>query len=443
MNKALIITYYFPPSGGAGVQRTLKFIKYLRSFGWEPIILTVRNADYPAYDETLQNELPKNLHIYRSKIIEPYKLYRKLTGKSENSSADISTLTLSDSQKQKFGEKLSEWIRAAFFIPDARMIWYFFAVRLGKKIIKNENINLIYSTAPPYTTHLIANKLSKLSGLPWVADFRDSWIGWLSTPQKRPKLSRYIESKMEGSVLKNASKILTVSNGVKNDLLSRHAFLNDNRWVLLTNGYDASDFDDITAAYKSDAITITYTGSMYGNRNPEYLLKALEKILETQPDIKDKILIRIVGRVGDAITENIKKSSAAPLFEIIEYVPHSKSLEYLLSTDIALLIIDDAPANKGILTGKLFEYIGAAKPILALAPEGEAAAIIRAEQLGVVIKPNDIESIKDYLLRLLDSPTFKTRIKSVEKFDRKLLTKNLADIFNVMIKKQNTKPGAN
>jgi glycosyltransferase involved in cell wall biosynthesis len=435
MNKALIITYYFPPSGGAGVQRTLKFVKYLRSFGWEPIILTARNADYPAYDESLLNELPSDLLVYRSRIIEPYKLYRKITGKSNDSSADIATLSLSNSQKQKLSERVSEWIRSAFFVPDARMLWYFFAVKCAKKIIKKNNINLIYSSAPPYTTHLIANKLHKTTGLPWVADFRDSWIGWLSTPQKRPKLSSYFEYRMEESVLKNASKILTVSNGVKKDLLGRHPHLNDSRWTLLTNGFDSMDFKNLLPKHKSNRLTITYTGSMYGNRNPEYLLLALEKLATSVPNLSEKILVRIVGRVGESIQQRINSSSVASIFEIVEYVPHSQSLEYLLSTDVALLIIDDAPANKGILTGKLFEYIGSGKPVLALAPEGDASELLKSENVGTVISPTDVQAIQNYLTALLENaPEHKKAKDAFLKYDRKNLTKNLAEIFNHLIK---------
>ena len=435
--KVLIVTYYFPPAGGAGVQRTLKFVKYLREFGWEPVVLTAENADYPAYDESLLKELPPDVKIYRSKIIEPYKLYRKLTGKAEGASSDIATLTLSENQKRKKSEVISEWVRSTFFVPDARMLWYFFATKLGRKIIKKEKIDLIFSSAPPYTTHLIGHNLAKKSGLPWIADFRDSWIGWLSTPQWRPKLSRFFETKMERSVLQDASKILTVSNGIKEDLLGRHSDLNDDRWILLPNGYDSQDFKNVTATHKDPRITITYTGSMYGNRNPEALVVALEELVKTKPELSEKLLIRLVGRVGGPIIDRIKSSTVSKMFELVPYVTHAQSLEYLLSTDYALLIIDDAPANKGILTGKLFEYIGAGKPILALAPDGEAADLIQSEQLGVVFHPNDIDAIKNHISELIESPFPENKkLQPPNKFDRKFLTKSLADIFNKTLERQ-------
>lgn len=434
MKKVLIVTYYFPPSGGSGVQRMLKFVKYLREFGWEPVVLTARNADYPAYDESLMEEIPNGVKVYRSRIVEPYKLYRRLTGRSPGESADIATLTLSEGQKKKFSERLSEWIRSTLFVPDARMLWRLFAVRMGRRIIRHENIEVILSSAPPYTTHLIGAALAKWSGLPWIADFRDSWIGWLSTPQWRPAPVRRVEMKMEERVLKNATTILTVSNGVKEDLLSRHPYLRDERWKLLPNGYDHSDFEGIRPVPKDRRLVITYTGSMYGNRNPEYLVQALEQLREEMPDLSEKLLIRIVGRVGDAILERIESSAAGDLFDVISYVSHAESLAYLLASDIALLIIDDAPANRGILTGKLFEYIGAQKPILALAPEGDAAELIRREGFGMVVPPRDVVAIKSYLLQALkDKPALTAANEHAEKFRRREQTRQLAELMGQMV----------
>ncbi len=435
-NKVLIIAYYFPPSGGSGVQRTLKFVKYLRDFGWEPVVLTAQNADYPAYDEELLAEIPRGVKVYKSKIIEPYRLYRKFTGRAQNESADIATLTKDSKTKQKLSERISEFIRSALFVPDARMLWYFFAVSLGKKIIKQEHIQAIYSSAPPYTTHLIARKLALKSGLPWIADFRDSWIGWLSTPQWRPWLSRAIEKRMERNVLRDADKILTVSNGVKNHLLSRHNHLDDNRWEFLPNGFDADDFKDITPVQKDSRITITYTGSLYGNRNPEYLLQALEDIHMSSPQALDNLLFRFVGRVGDPILQRINMSPVNHLFETIPYVTHNTSLSYLLATDYSLLIIDDAPGNEGILTGKIFEYIGAKKPIFALAPEGDATELIKSQNLGYIAHPKNVSEIKNILEKILTSKTTDSNINS-ENYERRHLTGQLVKVLDTIVKNAN------
>lgn len=422
--KVLIITYYFPPSGGAGVQRTLKFVKYLRNFGWEPVVLTAKKADYPAYDESLQSEIPEGVKVYRSRIIEPYRLYRKFTGRRSAESADIATLTLDEKSKRKMSERISEWLRSVFFIPDARIAWLFFATRLGKKILQTEKIDVIFSSAPPYTTHLIGLKLHRHSGLPWVVDFRDSWIGWVSAPQWRPKVCRKIEMRMEEAVLREGTKILTVSNGVKEDLLSRHPKQDDQRWQILSNGFDLADFENVQPKPKSEKITITYSGSMYGARNPEYLLQALESLQKKKSGLLAKLQFRFVGRIWDAILNRIESSAVSGLFEIIPYVPHAESLAYLMGSDILLLIIDDSPANKGILTGKLFEYIGAGKPILALAPEGEAAHLIRSNNLGKVAPPKDVDAIQNSLQTLVQDyldgkPIFKMDSDVRKRFERR------------------------
>jgi len=436
--KVLVITYYFPPSGGAGVQRTLKFVKYLREFGWEPIVLTAKNADYPAYDESLLSEIPEGIKVYRSRIFEPYRLYRKFTGRKAAESTDIATLSLGQKSKKKLSERLSEWIRATFFIPDARIGWLFFAYFKGKRILKKENVQIIYSSAPPYTTHLIGNKLHLASKLPWVVDFRDSWIGWVSTPQWRPKLSRAIEMKMEASVLRHADQILTVTRGIKEDLLSRHPEFRRQAWHLLPNGFDAADFDSIQPKEKDGVLTITYSGSLYGPRNPESLLRALELLQKEDSWISTKIRVRIVGRVGESVIDDIQTSSVKNCFEIVGYLRHKQSLEYLLGTDLLLLIIDSARVSHGIIPGKVYEYIGAGLPILALAPEGETAELIRSNDLGYVFDPKDVSSLKETLLKLIankkNGKLLGNGNKAVQKkFERREHTKELVKILDKLV----------
>ncbi len=433
--KVLITAYYFPPSGGAGVQRTLKFIKYLPALGWEPVVLTVRDADYPAYDESLLAELPPDLKIYRTFIPEPYQLYRKLTGRQMNEAVDIATLSRDAKQRKKFSERLAEWIRATFFIPDARIGWLPFAVASGLKIIKKENIQVIYSSAPPYTCHLIGYWLKKFTGRPWVADFRDSWIGWLSSA-KRQALPDKIDRAMEHSVLKFADRILTVSKGIAQDLGSRNPKLVDSRWQLLPNGYDGSDFENINAFPSQDKFVITYTGSLYGHRNPYFLMQAIAELMTELSDLKQNLQLTFVGRIGGFIEEMLNDSRFEGMIEIVPYVPHQQSIQYLLESNVLLLIIDDAPANKGILTGKLFEYLGARKPILALAPEGDAADLIRDLKAGIVVHPSNIEQIKQAVRNYyeywknnnLNSEQLEE--EKVRAFDRRELTRNLGEIFN-------------
>ena len=432
--KVLIVTYYFPPSGGAGVQRTLKFVKYLRDFGWEPVVLTAKNADYPAYDESLCAEIPPGIKIYRSNILEPYRMYRRFTRKKIGESTDISTLTLNEKEQQKLNERISEWIRATFFIPDARIFWFPFAFSKGLKILRKERINLIFSSAPPYTSHLIGMMLHRFSGIPWIADFRDSWIGWFSTPQWRPVLSRAVEFWMESSVLRYADRILTVSKGVHEDLLSRHPQRRNDEWRFLPNGYDEDDFSNLKPLPKNDRLTIVYTGSLFGNLNLEYLLQALEHMHQKKPDLLKKIYFLFVGRIGHSILERIRSSPVSFIFKYVGYVKHSESINYLKKSDVSLLIIDYAP----ILTGKLFEYIAAGHTILALAPEGDAADLIRSHNIGRVVSPKNVEKIYETIVNLIDDyeknkNSFSLDRSILKKFERKTLTKELTMIFNELI----------
>ncbi|MBN1348408.1 glycosyltransferase family 4 protein [candidate division KSB1 bacterium] len=435
--KVLIVTYYFPPSGGAGVQRVLKFVKYLPEFGWQPVILAPLNADYPAYDETLTREIPNTIKIFRSKILEPYKFYRKLTGKEACEAMDIATLSRDGKQHRKATERISEFIRSNFFIPDARIGWYPFAVRAGQQAIRDEQIDVVLSSAPPYTCHLIGKALKKSSKLPWICDFRDSWVGWLSAAQRRG-LAYKIECRMEHSVLSQADRILTVSPGVQDDLLSRNQDLRDNRWIHLPNGYDSEDFSGLEPIPQKspEKLTITYSGSLYGNRNPDGLLKALKDLIEADPSWRQVLQLIFVGRVGKPIQEQLNHEKFTGMIKLIPYVTHSESIRYLLASDLLLLIIDDAPANKGILTGKLYEYLGARKPILALAPEGNAVDLIRELNAGFIAPPKDAARIKDTLIQIrkmwlggqLNQKRFHE--EKIHALDRKSLTGQLATILN-------------
>ena len=436
--KVLIITYYFPPSGGSGVQRTLKFIKYLRQFDWEPIILTAKDADYPTYDESLWADVPKGIKIYYAKIFEPYRLYRKFTGKNNAVSLDVETTSQDDQTRKKLSERISAFVRSSFFVPDARIFWLFFAVPQAKKIIKKENIDLIYSSAPPYTTHLIGLWTKRFTQLPWVADFRDSWIGWHSAPQWRPKISKSIDWKMEDLVLKHANEILAVSSGVKKDLVVRHQTYKDKRWHILPNGFDEDDFYDLEKIHKDEKLTITYMGTFFGEFSPEYLLKAIETLYPENQRILQNLRLRFVGRIADSILQRIQSSSVYNLVEIIPYVPHKKGLAYLLASDYSFLIINDVPINRGMLTGKLFEYIGAGLPILALVPDGDAAELIYKNDLGLIVHPNDVSQIKDVILKMLIAHSKKEKIVKPQKtsrdqFTRKTLTRELAKLFNKVI----------
>jgi hypothetical protein len=448
MKKALIISYYFPPSGGPGVQRVLKFVKYLTLYGWEPIVLTVKDGDFPARDESLLKEIPDNIKVYRTHIFEPYNLYRRLTGRSKAAAVDVDNIN--KNKKKSISERLAEFIRATIFIPDARRFWYKYAAAEGRKIIDNENPDIIFSSSPPYTCALIAMRLKRYAHkkgkeIPWVSDFRDAWTGYLTTPD-RWFIPAVIDKKYERDTLKHADTITMVANGIKDDFESKYPVISkDKNYVLIRNGFDSDDYKEIKGHQtKNDRFTIVYTGSMYGKRNPYFLIDTLAELSSQSRTDKNKIKLIFVGRCGREILDFIDNSPLKNSIELIPYVPHSESIKYLLNADAMLLLIDEDKYSKMILSGKVFEYIGTSsitgKPIIAIAPEGEAADLLKETSAGDIIHHNDKKGLEETLLKYYNrffenNNTFSVNKEKIAQYDRKLLTKKLAETFNKLLEK--------
>jgi len=438
MKKVLIIAYYFPPSGGAGVQRILKFVKYLPLFGWEPIVLTVNEeADFPIRDYSLSLEVAENVKVIRTKIFEPYQLYRRFTGKKSGEATDIIRTTEPDHQTLK--TRFIEWVRATFFIPDARCYWPQHAVKAGLKLIQEEKIDLIFSSSSPNTCHLIGRELKRRTGLPWVADFRDAWI-WLSTP-KRWWVPKLIDTKMEQSVLLEADRVVASTFGVGQDLMGRinEADLNPAKFSIITNGWDEDDFKDRDESIKSDKFVITHTGALYDKRSPVNILEAAESLFIKHPEIRKDFLFRFVGRTDPRYMACFSRFEDC--VELIPYVPHKKSVQYLLISDVLLLLIDTAGVSKNILTGKIFEYFGADRPVLALAPEGDAADLLSKGEAGTIVDPSDLQAIEGALYSLYgkwkdNSLADNKKAGFARSFERKQLTKLLAEIFEMILPQQ-------
>lgn len=447
LKKVLIISYYFPPSGGPGVQRVLKFVKYLPEFGWEPIVLTVNDGDFPARDESLLKEIPKETKVFRTKIFEPYNLYRKLTGKGKNSAVDVNNINSSGSRK--FSDRIAEFIRATFFIPDARRGWKKHAIAEGKRIIDTENPDLIFSSSPPYTCALIAMELKRYSGkksgkdIKWISDFRDAWTGYLSTPD-RWFWPAAIERKMERNTLAEADALTIVASGIKDDFDGKYPEISKNKkYVLLRNGFDTDDYSGAAnPAEKNEKFTIVYTGSMYGKRNPYYLLDTINELVSAGKIEKNKIRFIFVGRVSRDIQEYIEDSPLRETIEIVSYVPHSESINYLMRADAMLLIIDEDKYSKMILSGKVFEYLGASlitgKPVFAIAGEGEAADLIKETSAGEIIPHHNPEKLSEIFLKYYNGffenkTTSSVNKDAIKQYERRLLTARLAEVFNSAI----------
>jgi len=436
LNTVLIISYYFPPSGGPGVQRVLKFAKYLYDFGWRPVILTVRDGDFPARDETLLKEVPDFIKVYRSKIFEPYDIYRKLTGKKPGSPVDVNTIP-KEGEKRKFTEVVSEFIRETFFIPDARIGWYRYAVKMGKKIIKNENVNLIYSSSPPYTCSVIAKKLQRITGVPWVAGFRDPWIGFLSTPN-RWFLPKMIDRHLERSCYAECKALEAAWKGIIIDFKKKYPEIDNSKCYHLSNGFDGSDYPDVKYE-KNERFTVTYTGSMYGKRNPESFIKAVEELVLEKKVDKDKICLRFVGRFGNEVLQMFDSQILKGSFDIIGYLPHAESIKLLLQSEALLMIVDNFKGNEEIVPGKVYEYLGAMRPIITIAPPGAVSELIEETGAGMVSSSSNITGVKEiflkYYLEYLSDNIFKFgNMERFSKYERRNVTKRLAEIFESVVK---------
>jgi len=437
MKKVLIVTYYFPPSGGPGVQRVLKFVKYLPESGWQPAVLTVRDGDYPARDESLLDEIPSHAVVYRTKIFEPYRLYRKLTGKPPNAPVDVENIPRSG-KKKSASERVAELIRSTFFIPDARIGWYPYAVSEGLEIIRREGIDAIYSSSPPYTTALIAQKLHRKTGLPWIAGFRDPWTGFLSTPQRwffPAAIDRYLEA----TVFKSATMVEAAWRGILKDIIKKIPDIDCQKLIYLPNGFDSEDYPNVQP--RNDGIfTVTYTGSMYGKRNPQTFLQGVEQAVQEGSVEREQIKLKFIGRFGGEVKEMFQQCSIRDRIEEVSYLPHSRSVEELLQADALLLVVDEADGSCEIVPGKVFEYLGAERPIIALAPEGAVAELIRETNAGWVVPNRDIAAIKQafvecYQKTLYHNHRFEPNREAIRRYDRREITRQLAVLLDNVIRR--------
>jgi len=418
MKKVLVITYYWPPAGGAGIQRTVKFVKYMQKYGWEPVILTVSNGEYQAIDETFIAEIPHNIKVYKTTAIQPFKLYKWFTGKKK----DVNLTNEVFSQKNK-RDGIAKWVRMNLFIPDARVGWYFTAVKAAKRIIEQEHIDLIYSSSPPHSLQLIAKKAAKKSGLKWVADFRDPWseLVYYQT-NKRSWLTRKIDGYFEKSVFRAADQLITAAHDYAK-CIKKHV----NREIeVIYNGYDPCDFPGVPPKQKPDFL-ITYTGELSKDRIPYALLRALNRLKNTN------LKLQFVGNICQEVHEEVERLNLLDKVVFKPYLPHAASIAELQNSDLLLLVIDQIPSRKGIVPGKLFEYLGTHKPILCLGdPSGESCEIIRNTNSGFCIAHDREEEIF-HLLSELSTGTLPDLTFEIEQFERENETRQLCRIFDSLL----------
>ncbi len=429
MKKVLIITYYWPPAGGPGVQRVLKFVKYLPQFGWQPIVLTVTNGEYPAIDETLQNDIPEICDVFKTNSFEPNQLYKKFVGLKKTDNIPNAVITEQDPNWKK---RISNFIRLNLFIPDAKIGWKPFAVREGIKIIKKMAPDIIFSSSPPPTVHLIAKSLSKKSGLPWIADFRDPWVDiYYYDAIKKSRYTRFLETKLEKSILEKSDTIVTVSKNLS-DLFKAKT---EKRLSIkiISNGYDPDDLKAEALISDPSKFIIAYAGKLNDQQNPANLWKALSNLVKKKDDFARKFRLLFMGKFSQVVHKSIKDFSLSRYFTDLGYVDHNTMLSQLRQAGVLLFIIPDTKKNAGILTGKVFEYIGMQKYILGIGPpNGDAAQILKQTGSGRIF--NFDESLEEIIylqfLNWKNKVPLKVNQTETEKYSRIVLTEELSNLFN-------------
>lgn len=421
MKRVLVITYYWPPAGGPGVQRWLKFVTYFRDFGVDPMVYTPKNPHYPLTDASLLADVPKGVKINSHKIFEPYGLSKLISGKKTHR---ISSGVISE-KNQSVLERIMLWIRGNLFIPDARKFWVNPSVKFLEPILKEEGIETIITTGPPHSVHLIGLKLKEQSGLQWIADFRDPWtsIGY----HKKLRLTTSAQKKhreLERTVLNTADKIVVTSKTTKQEFQG----LTPKPIKVITNGYDMEERKHVTLDEK---FTIAHIGSMLTKRNPRNLWKVLGELVQENPEFKESLQLNFVGVVGQDILDSLKEFGLNEYVTIIGYVPHEEAVLYQQKSQILLLVEIDSEETKGIIPGKFFEYVRSGRPILGIGPENwEVAEMITETSSGDVFNHTQDSELKKVLLnwfQQFQNHSLKSSATNIERYSRRELTKQLAD----------------
>jgi hypothetical protein len=423
MKKVLIITYYWPPAGGPGVQRWLKFVKYLRDFDIEPIVYIPENPDYPIIDESLLEEIPKGISILKKRIFEPYFL-AKIFSKKETST--ISSGIIQEAKSQNFLQKLFLYIRGNFFIPDARKFWIKPSVNFLSEYLSENKIDTIISTGPPHSLHLIGLGLKKKLELKWIADFRDPWteIGY----HKKLKLSASTEANhiaLETEVLTSADHIITTSFATQKEFQSKTL----KPVTVITNGYDSIEDNSSELDQK---FSLAHIGSLLSGRNPKNLWKVLQELTSENKDFKEDLVLNLVGTLSNDVLDSIKEHDLETYLELPGYVSHNKANKIQQSSQVLLLVEIDSIETKGIIPGKLFEYMAAKRPILALGPKDWDVKNILAEtNSGTYFGYQEETSLKEHILSMYKSyknQQLNVNAKNTSKYSRKNLTGELAKL---------------
>ncbi len=415
MKRLLIITYYWPPTGGSGVQRWVKFCKYLPQYGWQPIVYTPENPERIAVDESLLGDIPECAEVLRRRICEPYGIYRKLAGR--RASQDVNPVS---GEKKGPAAKLSLWIRGNFFIPDPRVSWVRPSLRFLKKYLKEHPVDAIVTTGPPQSMHLIGLGLKKALGVKWIADFRDPWTEMFY--YKHLAVSPWADRRhhrLEQQVLDVADTVIAVTPYVAEDFRRKTA----TPVAMITNGYDEDDFASAVPVRHEDKFTIVHTGLFSAEGNPLNLWDVLAGACAGDAAFASRLQIRLIGKTDRAVVDSIKERGLGDKLVDLAYLPHPEAVAEQLGADILILPLRREPEYAKVLPGKIFEYIASGRPVLGIGQEdGAAAWLLRESGAGEMFGWDRKEGMLDFI-----KAGHRTSAAS-RKYSRRVLTEKLLEL---------------
>jgi hypothetical protein len=431
MKKVLVIAYYWPPAGGSAVQRWLKFSRYLPEYGWQPIIYVPEKAIYPETDPALEKEIPQTIKVIKHPITEPVSFYKKFMGGKKDGKIAASMSMKSELKGMaKIKHKIAWWIRSNFFIPDAHFLWIKPSVKYLKQYLASEPADVIVTTGPPQSLHLIGLRLHAATNIPWVADFRDPWTNIdFYTSLNLTKWADRKHHRLESKVLKHANHIIAIGPNMKEEFAKSDA----KNITVITNGFDAGDISEEKAEPDSK-FSIVHLGTLSATRNSNALWQALASKVAEDKNFASDLEIKLIGASDYTVNASIDSFKLAKYVFREEFVSHAAGMEILKKARVLLLLINNSVNSKGIITGKFFEYLATGRPILLIGPKDGDAAKILAETKGGLNAgfddKKDIEKHLDHFYKQFKQGKLLRAKSDISKYSRKNLAGKLAEVLN-------------
>ncbi len=448
MKKFLFVTYYYPPAGGPSVQRIIRIIQFMAERGWDCQVLTVKNGDYTMRDPDLEKRLPRTVQVERMEFFEPYQWYRKFTGKKNDEKIPLAVL--SAHEKAGLKERIANVVRANFFIPDGRIGWYRPGVLAGIRLAwQDPEIQLIFSSGPPHTVHLIARRISQITGLPFIADFRDPWVNidYYSHIWRNP-LTVAIDKMLEGKVLKDAAAVTVVGPACRDQILENHPDIPVEKTHIVYNGFDPDVYPKETVTPPDDKFVFTYVGNLPFNRYIPTFFQALEELKREGKINPKKFTLQFFGKIDPKVRAEIDKFAIGELLRFTDFVPHNQAIRAIVESHLLLLIINNTKTKKGIVPGKMFEYLASRRFVFAIGPrDGDAAKIYQETKAGAFFEYDDVEGMKKFLADFYEKREKGSwqplpYSEKIDQYRRSRQLEKLFQLFETFATKRAVNPGA-